>query len=259
MKKIIKNNIFGFILGGLIFGCVGAYAAVQYNAADIIYKDKTTVKTALDDLYDKSSVITKDAATFLKKTNHSVSRNDMLTSLNIFNNQNVFNEILKESNYTSYILENSIDVLDSSDLKLTSASNNNIFGSSQYTNGAINNAFSKDENYWAPKTNNSYNGEYLGYDFGKDVWVYKVLAEVSGGKQNADYVLEGSKDNETYVVIKDGLHQEGTAWDNHPTKTIIPNNYNTKYRYYRIRFTTDAVQSGSGNTVVYYLKFYAMS
>jgi len=56
MKKLLnKNSIFCFILGGLIFGSIGIYAASMYNSNDITYSNKnfgvTNVKDALDNLY----------------------------------------------------------------------------------------------------------------------------------------------------------------------------------------------------------------
>lgn len=53
MKKIIKNNFLGFVLGILL--CGGIVYAVSYKASDIIYSSKnpeiTNVNAALDDLY----------------------------------------------------------------------------------------------------------------------------------------------------------------------------------------------------------------
>ena len=60
MKKFIRNNIFGFILGGLIFGGIGIYA-VSYYAKDVTYTpgDKTwevsNVEEALNSLYENKS------------------------------------------------------------------------------------------------------------------------------------------------------------------------------------------------------------
>lgn len=54
MKKLFKNNIFGFIIGGLIFGVIGVGATTLYNATQISYND-SNVKTALDELYDMNN------------------------------------------------------------------------------------------------------------------------------------------------------------------------------------------------------------
>ena len=66
MKKIIKNNLFGFILGVIIFGSIGV-AASQLFANDIGYtpkdstwkksngEDITNVKDAIDELYTKAN------------------------------------------------------------------------------------------------------------------------------------------------------------------------------------------------------------
>lgn len=53
MKKFIKNNLLGFILGAIIFSTITAYATARIQADDIIYKN-TTVDSALNELYNKS-------------------------------------------------------------------------------------------------------------------------------------------------------------------------------------------------------------
>ena len=59
MKKIIKNPIFTFILGAIIFGSIGSVVAYNYNAKDIGYtpSDNTwevnNVGDALKDLKDQ--------------------------------------------------------------------------------------------------------------------------------------------------------------------------------------------------------------
>ena len=52
MKRVIKNNIFGFIVGAVIFGCLGVIAANAINARDIVYRD-TNVESAIDNLYQQ--------------------------------------------------------------------------------------------------------------------------------------------------------------------------------------------------------------
>jgi len=67
MKKIINSPLFTFILGGIIFGSVGIYAA-SYVASDISYtKDgkQTTVSDALDNLYNKNSIGDAEASNIL--------------------------------------------------------------------------------------------------------------------------------------------------------------------------------------------------
>ena len=52
----MKNNIkimIAFVLGALIFGGIGVYAAIKIQADEIGYKDGT-VEAALNDLYDKA-------------------------------------------------------------------------------------------------------------------------------------------------------------------------------------------------------------
>lgn len=54
MKKNIKNNIFGFIIGvALCASIIGVYAL---NASEIEYKE-ATVESALDDLYQRSTYV----------------------------------------------------------------------------------------------------------------------------------------------------------------------------------------------------------
>ena len=69
MKKIIKNPIFTFILGALIFGGIVGVSAYTILANDIGYtpkdstwkksngEDITNVKDAIDELYSKASLV----------------------------------------------------------------------------------------------------------------------------------------------------------------------------------------------------------
>lgn len=52
MKKFIKNNILGFIIGIVLMGTITAVYAI--NASNITYND-TTVSQALDTLYERSA------------------------------------------------------------------------------------------------------------------------------------------------------------------------------------------------------------
>ena len=57
MKRIIKDNIFGFIISAIIFGSIGGVVAVNMSAGDIGYtsNSQTTVSGALDTLYTKTN------------------------------------------------------------------------------------------------------------------------------------------------------------------------------------------------------------
>ena len=60
IKKIFKNRIFIFILGGLIFGTVGVYAATYFPSNNVTYDNSesgltsTDVQGAIDELYLKA-------------------------------------------------------------------------------------------------------------------------------------------------------------------------------------------------------------
>ena len=170
----------------------------------------------------------------------------------------MLNSIIGNNELTNIILNDNkyIEILDNKN-PIISTDTSKVFASSEYT-GCANNgcvaikAFDTSaSSYWSVGAGKSYKNQYLGYDFGEPVWVYKMLINMSNGKQNTDYVLEASNDNVNYTILKDGLHQGGGEI------SVIPNNYNQKYRYYRIRLLSEIAQSGNGNTVVSNLKFYA--
>lgn len=257
MKKIV----IGFIIGAITFSGIGVLAA-NYLAKDIPYNKhgQATVEDALNDLYGKTSSVSSDVSSFATNTSHSISLGDLLTSFNVYKDSTTMTKIINNSTYTNYILSHNdaIKILDISD-PIISTDTSKVFYSSQYDNNwSAASAFGASGSGWTAGSGISYKDQYVGYDFGEAVWVYKIVTKVSNGKQNTDYVLEGSNDKtDNYVVIKDGLHQEGDGVLVGTEKTIIPNNYHTKYRYYRIRFLSDVAQSGSGNTVLNYLRFYA--
>ena len=53
MKKFIKNNLLGFILGAIIFSGIGAYAEYIITADKVEYSKDISVKDKVDDLYTK--------------------------------------------------------------------------------------------------------------------------------------------------------------------------------------------------------------
>ena len=57
--KILKNRLFIFILGGILFSSIAVFAVTTISADKITYTDKNnverTVDTVLDDLYSKAN------------------------------------------------------------------------------------------------------------------------------------------------------------------------------------------------------------
>ena len=57
MKKIfkfVKQNIIGFIIGGIVFGSLGVYAAGVITSQEVTYEDNTSIgATNVQDAIDK--------------------------------------------------------------------------------------------------------------------------------------------------------------------------------------------------------------
>ena len=257
-----KRDVFSFILGAIFFGGIATVFAFSYFAPDVGFtpKDDTwevdNVKDALDDLYDyMDRRMTKDARLYSANYDYKVSLEDLFSSLKFCSNRTKLNEALTNLNYTSIFLSSSSAraALDSCS-PTVSTDTSKAFASSAYSGFPASYAFDSDSSsYWGVAANQSYKNQYIGYDFTTPVWVYKMIINMSDGKQNTDYVLEASNEKTAnYTIIKSGLHQGGGS------KTIIPDNYNQKYRYYRVRMLSSVAQSGSGNTIVSNLRFYGM-
>lgn len=90
MKKIIKNNIFGFILGAVIFGTITGVFAYTLASKDVLYdnstsgSEKTNVQDALDELYEKignMEVVHSEVLTYLNNQPVTKKANFLITSL----------------------------------------------------------------------------------------------------------------------------------------------------------------------------------
>lgn len=85
MKKFIKNNILGFILGALIFGSIGVYA-YNYKATDVKYTpedhdwDVSNVQEAINDL-KKNKTLTFGNAEYT--TNQGTVSSNRSTSIKV--------------------------------------------------------------------------------------------------------------------------------------------------------------------------------
>ncbi len=56
-KNYLKTNLISFIVGVVIFSCIGVYAVVNFPSNEVTYNNKesglksTNVKDAIDELY----------------------------------------------------------------------------------------------------------------------------------------------------------------------------------------------------------------
>ena len=109
MKKFIKNNLIGIIIGIIISGTVGVIAATTISSKNVTYQNKT-VNNALDELYDEattgkelvSAAITNKGVT----TTSSDTYETMATNINnIDTNNSELNQKINnlESKYNSDI------------------------------------------------------------------------------------------------------------------------------------------------------------
>ena len=227
---------------------------VEFHPTDENW-DVDNVKDALDNLGEYMNGMTQEARQYTHNYNYSVSLEDLFSSIKFCSDRERLNEALTNINYTNVFLTSASARLALDNCSPTISTNTSkAFASTAYSGYPASNAFDSDTgSYWGPTANISYQNQYIGYDFTTPVWVYKMIIIMSDGKQNTDYVLEASNDKTSnYVIIKSGLHQGGG------TKTVIPNNYNQKYRYYRVRMLSTVAQSGNGNTIVSHIRFYGI-
>ena len=75
--KIIKYNVLGFIVGAVIFGSLGVYAATVILGSNVVYDNasskltSTNVQDAIDELYDKTFVKKKIKAYTYSETGNN--------------------------------------------------------------------------------------------------------------------------------------------------------------------------------------------
>ena len=84
MKKFIKNNLLGFILGAIIFSGIGAYAEYIISADKVEYAPNISIKDKVDDLYTKvkpsytgATSITPSTTTQTLQTNNKLLNSDI--------------------------------------------------------------------------------------------------------------------------------------------------------------------------------------
>ena len=98
LKRILKNRIFIFILGGLIFGAIGVLAATYFPSNQVTYDNKTSglkstdVQGALDELYNTCA--------------GQISSNQIIKDNNLTKDEYENRYFFKGSNPNNYLLFN---------------------------------------------------------------------------------------------------------------------------------------------------------
>ena len=85
MKRFIKNNIIGFILGAVIFGSIGVYAATVASSVVTYSRSGSSVETvegALDEIYDNFK---SDTYTFTSDQTSSVNLDNFYKNFDLTN------------------------------------------------------------------------------------------------------------------------------------------------------------------------------
>ena len=103
MKKVLKNPIFTFIIGAIIFSGITLVIATTVSSHDVTYKN-TTVEDAIDDLYSKAKPEYIGNITVTPTTSEQVlSTNNKILKSNITINPipSTFKELSGEANFTA--------------------------------------------------------------------------------------------------------------------------------------------------------------
>ncbi len=113
LKKILKNKIFIFILGGIFFSTISIYAVTYFPSNNVTYDNKTSglsstdVQGAIDELYNtcSSSVISGDYIYFTGYSEAASQKQNYLYKVSI--NGGTPTEIsIKSSSNWDYVVNN---------------------------------------------------------------------------------------------------------------------------------------------------------
>lgn len=203
IKQVIKNNIFGFILGALIFGTIGVSAATYYNSKDVTYDNKTSgmssnnVQDAIDELYQ---IANPPAAIDTIKDLVSTNTNELYTD----DHNNIRYYGKSPNNYVSFNNElwRIIGVIDG---KIKIIRNSSIGDYKWASNG---------KNNWNNSDLKSYlNGEY-----------YNSIESTSRNmiSTNETFYLGGSTSSNYKTLTASGYYdaeRSGTVYSGNPTTT----------------------------------------
>lgn len=89
MKKLIKNNIIGFILGAIIFSSITAFATIKIQADKVEYSEGVSVKDKIDDLYNIKNTTIDNLSNQLdqKSASYNTLNEEYVTLLTKYNSE----------------------------------------------------------------------------------------------------------------------------------------------------------------------------
>ena len=256
MKKVLKNPILTFILGSLIFGCIGIVSAFSLFAQDVGFtphdtswkkddgSDITNVKEAIDELYiNNTGYANQEVKRILQITDSKVDISDVLTTdfMNkISTNKASAKLMLDSSTFRSKV---SVALLNALNVTLVSplpTNNTNMISSSNYSNDwTAWKAFIESDKSWCT-INGAVNNSYIGYNFNKKVNV-RIIKFINGGPQayQAKTVkLQCSNDNSNWIDASDPT----TLANSNTTVFVFNTKADESYQYWRL-FMINSYQS----------------
>ena len=113
MKKVLKNPIFTFIIGAILFSGITLVVATTVSSHDVTYKN-TTVEDAIDDLYTKAKPEYNGTTTITPTTSEQVlSTNDKIlrSDITIGAIPSIYQETIDSQAATISSLQSTIDSL----------------------------------------------------------------------------------------------------------------------------------------------------
>lgn len=170
--KFIKTNTLGFIIGAILFGSIGVYAATIASSS-VVYDNTnsgssaTTVKEAIDDLYTISNEGKEKIANAITDKGISTNKEDDFDTM--ANNINLIETGVNEQT----VIDNLVDSL-------------------KYSGMGINSNNSLSEIYDALKTKFPAN-LLLGAPFDTSAWVGEKGYEVNNNANGASYSIQSGK------------------------------------------------------------------
>lgn len=167
------------------------------------------------------------------------------TLADVYNDISALQEIIDNSSLLTFVTGNSyatevLKFVENPDMTSNTAPSGTASASSEYNNTARKawGAFDKSTSsnvWWSSASNTSV--QWVKYDFGYELIPYKLSVApqrvASSGSVVGDCILQGSKDNETFVNLVESVNAASSATMQDFT---LPLNPDGAYRYFRVYF-----------------------